>query len=376
MASDRSTLASSEVTTLLTAAISSRIYKGKNRVLALDRISTPTLNALRSSAASGRANPIQGGYKVHVKGERGGSLQSWSGRDLLTFNSYETIFDLEYFVGRVHMGDEWVHQQLEEAGIKVAYDTSNGKIPKMAPSAMEVVINLADQKLEDFENNYVQELNKSIWRANSGDAKMFTGIDGLLPVTSNSTGTIGGKSRTNPLLRHQLATSVANDDLETKIHQIVRAANKRNVAVGTRINMAIAGENVYDRLTQLLVTGATGITARYDRNLAADQAAKWGEKLGIGVPPDALMIPGIGVLMIEPVFEQLDIEDAPATKWQNRLYLFNMSHLAFKPTEGKDGSMIPHPVPYNQRVTRISVHGEYAFCVDKPNSHAVLTITA
>lgn len=372
MATDRSTLRASEISTLLLATASSRLYKGKNRVLAMDRISTPTLNRLRSNKAGASTTPIQGGYKCHVKGERGGSLQAWSGRDILTFHSFETMFDLEYFVGYVHMGDEWVHQLLKEAGIQVDYDTSNGKIPKMASDTWEVLINIAQEKLEDLENNYVMELNKAIWRSNSGNAKMFTGIDGLLPVTSNSTGTIGGKSRSNPLLRHQLATAVSNANIETTIDSVKRAANKRNAADGSKIDMAVCGEDAYDVVTTVLFTGTS---AKYDRNLAADQAAQWGSKLGIGVPDDAIMIPGVGPLMIEPVFETLDAEDAPATAWQKRIYLLNSRHIGFKPTKGQDGKLTPHPTPYNQRVTRLSMYGEYAFVIDKPNSHGVIAVS-
>lgn len=370
---DRSTLTPAEISQILVSTVSERYALGKNTVTALDRLDTPTQNMFRSKLARGRATPVQGGYKVIVKEERRGRFQAWSGRDLLTFDSFETMFDLVYSIGRVHLGEELVLQQLEEAGIRLDYDTSNGQSPnnKVSAGLWEVVVNLLSEKIEDYENNYRQELEKHIWRANTGDPKMFTGIDGLLPVTSNSTGTIGGKSRSNPVLRHHLSTGVAVADLELLIMQLARAANKRNGGDGSKVDLLFAGEDVYDGLVDHLFTGAN---AKYERQISVEAAAAWGQKMGVGMPTDALMVPNIGVLMVVPVFEQLDAEDAPNVPWQKRLYGINSKHVAFKPTSGMDGKLIPHPVPYNQRIMRISDHGEYAFCIDKPNSHFVIAI--
>lgn len=370
---DRSSITTAEIGQILIATQSEKYVNGRmGPVIALDRQSTPGLNMFRSKLSKGRAMPVQGGYKLIVKGERGKKLQAYSGRDLLNFQSSETMFELIYGTGAVHLGDEWVLQQLKEAGVSIEWNTSNGKAPgQVASSTFEVVANLAKEKLEDFENNYIQELNKAVWLANALDPKMFTGIDGHLPVTSNSAGTIGRKSRSNPLLRHHLRTGVAVANLEQEIQQVVRAANKRNAGVNSRINMAICGEAFYDAITEHLFTGAN---ARYDRNIAVDQAAKWSQRLGIGIPPDALMIPNVGVLMVEPIFEQLDIDNAPQSPWQKRLYLLNSSHITFKPTPNDDGKLTTHPSPYNQKVLRMSMTGEYAFCIDKPNSHAVMTL--
>lgn len=374
MASDRSTLSTAEIDTVLTTTVSSRLYRGKNKVTALGRINTPTLNAMRGMA-NGRATPVRGGYKCQVKGAGGRKLQTWSGRDILTFKGAETIFDLEYFVGRVHLGDEWVHQQLEEAGVEVNYEkAAKGQLPAVSGDAWEVLTNLAEQKLDDGENDFVQELNKMLWRASASDAKAFNGIDHILPVTSNSAGTVGTKSRSNPLLRHQLMASVAAADIELKLNQLVRACNKRTQD-GTRVNLAVCGENVYDLIVAKMITGSTAISApRFDRVRAAEKAKQIGETMGIGFPDDAIYIAGVGILTIEPVFEDLQKEDAPAISWNDRLYVFNTAHLSFKPTKGRDGATLVHPTPYNQRITRISYHGEYALCADKLDCHGALYI--
>lgn len=380
MPADRSTLTTAEVDAVLTVTSQSRNYNGKNAVTALGRINTPTLNMMRG-ASKARSTPVRGAYKAQMKGLRGGKLQTWSGRDVLTFASADTLFDIEYAIGRVHLGDEWVHQQLEEAGCQVNYeDAVAGKVDlaSLAPDTWEVIVNLAQEKFDDAEMNYVLELNKMFWRANTSDPKAFVGMDGLLSRTTNSTGPVGNRSRTNPLLRHQLMASVNQNDIELKLNQLVRAANKR-CRDGTQVNFAVCGEAFYDAIVEKMFSGSNAITVANTRTLrnldqARSDAQAQAQKLGIGFPDNAIYIAGVGVLMIEPVFEDLDKEDAPAVTWQKTCALLNLDHLTFKPTKGKDGAKIIHQTPHNQRITRMSVHGEYALVADQFDCHAIMTL--
>lgn len=380
MPADRSTLTTSEVDAVLTATAQSRNYNGKNNVTALGRINTPTLNAMRGMSKA-RSVPVRGAYKAQMKGLRGGKLQTWSGRDILTFASADTLFDIEYSIGRVHLGDEWVHQQLEEAGAQIDYEKavhSSVALDEINADTWEVVVNLAQEKMDDAEINYVLELNKMFWRANTSDPKAFVGIDGLISRTTNSTGPVGNRSRTNPLLRHQLSAAVNTNDIELRLNQLVRACNKR-CRDGSRVNFAVCGEAFYDAIVEKMFAGSNAITVpnvRTVRNMdqARSDAQAMGQKLGIGFPDNAIYIAGVGLLMIEPVFEDLDKEDAPAVTWQKTCFLFNLDHLAFKPTKNKDGAKIIHPTPHNQRITRLSVHGEYALVADQFDCHGVMTL--
>lgn len=380
MPADRSTLTTSEVDAVLTVTSQSRNWNGKNVVTALGRINTPTLNMLRG-ASKARSVPVRGAYKAQLKGLRGGKLQTWSGRDILTFVSTDTLFDIEFAIGRVHLGDEWIHQQLEEAGCQIDYEKAvhgDVDLSTLGPDTWEVVVNLAQEKFDDAEINYVLELNKMLWRANTSDPKAFVGIDGLIARTTNSTGPVGNRSRTNPLLRHQLLASVNQNDIELRLNQLVRAANKR-CRDGSKVNFAVCGEAFYDAIVEKMFTGSNAVTVpntRLLRNMdvARSDAQTMAQKLGIGIPDNAIYIAGIGMLMIEPVFEDLDKEDAPAVPWQKTCFLWNLDHLTFKPTKNKDGAKIIHPTPYNQRLTRMSVHGEYALVADQFDCHGVMTL--
>jgi hypothetical protein len=319
-----------------------------------------------------------------LAGQRGGKLRSVSGRDIHTFETKDTLFDLEYSVGRVHLGDEWVHQQLEEAGIEIDYtEATQTKVDITKPGwwtkgadSYEALVNLAEVKLDALDLNYVQELNKAFWRSNISDPKMWPGVDSLLSRSSNTTGPVGNRSRTDPLLRHQLSDAVNGADLELKLTQLRRACNKRTQD-GTRVNFSVCGETIYDAIVERMFTGSNAVSSpRLVRNLdqAKAEAQAMAQKFAVAFPDDAIYITGVGLLMIEPAFEDLQKEDAPAKDWQKTLMMWNLDHIMFKPTKKKDGSRRIHATPYNQNVTRISTYGEYALVADKLDCHGVLNL--
>lgn len=380
MSSDRSSLSTSEVDAMLAATATSRLINGKNKVAFLGNVKTPTLNMFRG-ASKANATPVRGGYKCHMAGKRGQRMQSVSGRDVHTFKSVDTLFDIEFSVGRVHLGDEWVHQQLEEAGIEIDYsqayttaiDTTKPGWWTKGSDAFEVLVNLADQKLQAHELNYVQELNKLFWRSNISDPKLWPGVDAMLPWSSNSTGPVGNRSRTNPLLRHQLVTISDAADIESKLDTLRRACNKR-IHDGSTANYIVCGETFYDAVkTRMFMGSAAVTTARMVRNYdaARSEAQAMAQKFGVGLPDEAIYVAGVGLLTMEPVFEDLDSEDAPSTLWQKRAIMFNTDHIQFKPSKKKDGMTKVHATPYNQLVTRISKYGEYALVADWLDCHGV-----
>ena len=383
MPPDRSSVTTAEVDAMLTATSTSRLMNGKNKVGHLGNVKTPTLNAMRGMGKS-NATPVRGGYKCHLAAQRGQRMQAVSGRDIHTFKSVDTIFDVEFSVGRVHLGDEWVHQQLDEAGINIDYtqayqtaiDTSKPGWWTKGADSFEVLVNLADQKLQALELNYVQELNKLLWRSNISDPKLWPGIDALTPWSTNTTGPVGNRSRTNPLLRHQLLATTDTANIEKDLDTLRRRCNKR-IHDGTSVNFIVCGETYYDAIKERMFSGSTAVTAPRllrDYDNARSEAQARAQKIGIGLPDDAIYVAGVGLLMIEPVFEDLDAQDAPSIPWQKRAAMFNTDHIAFRPTKNKDGAKRVHATPYNQLFTRISCYGEYAMTEDWFDCHGVTYI--
>jgi hypothetical protein len=375
---DRSTLSGAEIGAILTATSEERRYKGRNRVTKVGVDDTPTLDLLRSRKGF-MATPIRGGYKATLSGLRGKKLTTISGRDILTFDSVDTLFDVTFSTGMVHLGDEWVHQQLREAGITIDYKSTKVDLPSIADSTWEVLINLAEVKSEAFEDNFRLELAKMVYRSNVADPKAFQGIDAIINRSTNSTGTVGNKNRSNAYLRHQLSTGIASADIELELSRLARACRKRNGertgAGKTRLN--VCGEAIYDAIVTRMFSGSTGVTranVTTTRNLeqakSAAQAA--GQKMGIGFPDNAIEVAGLGIVMIEPLFEKLDLEDQPSVLWQRSFLTIDPDHLQLLATKGLDGVMRVHPMPSNQLVTRASMLGEYSVVADKFDCHGAL----
>lgn len=361
--SDQSTLTVAEIAGIANATLRER--KANQGVKALGRLKFPSLKDFLGAAADESA-PERGDFIVDVKGNRDQEFQSWSGRDTLTYDDAETVFQMTFGSGRVHYGLRFVHQDLEESGISVDYSAAamGKKRPwkEMPSRAKNIVYNRLMEKLEDADYDYDLKLALHLWRSNAADAKLWAGIDGLYPVTGNSTGTIGGKNRSDPLLRHVLKTSVADDDWEHTVDDGVYEANKYNRR--GRIRRMYCGRHTITSLTKLLRTGATGITPIVTRNADASSQV---DRTNLGVDPEGFYLQSARTFLVpEPLFEELDTRDAPATAWTKRWYGIDTKNTRLRTVKHKQE--VVKPTPYNQQITYISMYGQYALTDDQPNA--------
>jgi hypothetical protein len=382
--SDTSTLSVAELEAAILSTSSERLAKGRDQVAYVGNVATPTLNQMTKHGGVD-AVPVRGGYRVHLAGPSNQEAQPVSGRDIHQFVSVDTLMEINYKVGAFHMGIEIPLQELELAGIyvdmKKAYkgelDPSKRGFWRQTGKSAELferIVNLMEVKLRVFEEDFRTQLNKKMWLANASQAKLWQGLSGIIDPTVTTSGKIGDANRAASVyLRHHLETAVAVANLETKISQLRRKCNKR-CRDGSRVDTIVCGENVYDIIFQKLVTGTSSLTKVFDRTMAADKAQAIAGKLAIGYPDDAIYVEGVGTIMIEPVFE--DLEDETAATWDDYLFMYNSKHLAFKLTLGRDGNTTTvHPVPHNQRVLRLGKYVEAAAVASRADVHAALVIS-
>ena len=162
-------------------------------------------------------------------------------------------------------------------------------------------------------------------------------------------------------------------DIELKLDDLRFYCNKR-IGDNTSVNLGVCGRTAYNAIKERLFSGSNAVSSpRLVRNYdqARGEAQAMAQKLGIGFPDDSIYLTGVGILAVEPAFEDLDKEDAPAIPWEKSIFLFNTDHISFRPTKGKDGAKKIHATPYNQLVTRISCYGEYACMADWIDCHGV-----
>lgn len=367
MSVDNTSLTQEEIDFLAQATLSRRIAN-RGDVTALDRVESGTLKY-----ALGRAKnfgpPVQGGFRFYVKGNRNQKIQWWQGADLLTFDNQQTLSDMRFDVGKGHLGYELIYDTIERNGIRVDYNKGirEGQSDK---SVLERVVNIIEQTMDDVEYAWMNDLRKRFMTDNYDEARCFTGRAGLIDATTNTTGTIGGRSRSNRMFQHQLITGVTVDTLPTAFFKMIRAANRR--AGGTKVDYVSCGDTVYNTLVDLFV-GTSTVSGKFDYRAAREFAQKKGEKFNISMPQDCFAYEDT-LIVNDPVYELLDIDYPTApTPWAKRLDMWNFSHFGIIPVISEMN--VPHPMPYNQRLTRTSVHGEWTVWCDLPSSQGVLGLS-
>ena len=373
---DNTSLTQEEIDYLAQATISRRIAK-RGEVTALDRVESGTL-----SYALGRAKsfgpPVQGGFRFYVKGNRGQKIQWWQGADILTFANKQTLSDMVFDVGKGHYGYELIYDTIERNGIRVDYNKGirEGGSDK---AVLEKVINIIEQTMDDVEYDWMNDLRKRFLYTNSDQPLAFTGRWGLIDPTTNSTGTIGKRSRTNRLFQHQLVTGINADSVMRQFYILTRNANRR--AGGTKIDYISCGDTAYNLLVDLFCntgsnTAAAGMTGaiagKLDYARAQDYAMKKGEKYNVSLPQDCFAYQDT-LIVNDPVYSLLK-DDYPsyAVDPAKIIDFWNFSHFGILPVV--EDMTVPHNMPYNQRLMRTSKHGEWTVWCDLPSSQGSMVL--
>ena len=363
-------LTQDELDYLVYATLSEKVAN-KDEVIPLDRIDLPTYNFfMRKSKKNG--DPVRGGYRFNVKGLRGQKLTWWDGMDILPFEERYTGDALRFYVGKCHFGDILPFDFVERTGIRIDYNRGI-KPGGRSPEALERVVNVIKENADDIKYNMSLELAKTLFKSNSDQPKAFVGIDGLMPITNPTGGTIGGLSRSNAIFQHRVSTGWTADNILANFAEFVTLLQRRSN--GRKIDYIACGDYFYSLLVNVFTNsaGAGGMTGsvagKWDYRAQRDYAAGKGEKLKIGLPQDAFMYQDILVVR-DPIFEELHRED-PTAGWPSRCYFFCSEYIFMIPV--MSDVVVPHPMPINQRTQSTSFHGEYSCALIVPNSCGVAT---
>ncbi len=367
MASGSTSLTQEEVDYLTNSVLSRRIAN-RGKVEALDRLESPTMDYLMGRTKE-LGPPVNDGYRFYVKGKRGQRIQWWDGADLLTFENRHTITDMQFDVGRGHMGFELLYQFIEKHGIKIDYKKGIREGGAGDSSTLEVVVKVIEDHLDSVMDDWKTDMRKRFWRANTDQAKCFAGVDALFPASGNTTSTIGGRPRSNPLFRHQLVTGITKSNFMLSFFKVVKEANIRAASSKGKLEIFACGDYIYELLVDLF-SGTDTVAGKFDYRATRDLAMKKGEKYNVALPQDCFMYEN-AMFYLEPCFRrELDIEEPAASPlWEKRMYGFNPQHFGILPVI--DQEMVAHGMPYNQRLERTSIHGEYVEWCNKPNTQIV-----
>lgn len=327
--------------------------------------------------AKKNGDPVRGGFRFNVKGVRDQRLTWWDGLDILPFEERYTGDAMRFYVGKSHFGDTQPLDFLERTGIRVDY--SRGIRPGgRSPDVLERVVNVIKENADDIQYNVRLELAKTIMKSNIDQPKAFIGLDGLMPITNPTGGTIGGLSRSNPIFQHRVSTGWTGDNILSNISDFVTLLNRR--ANGKKVDYICVGDYFYELLINVFTGAASGtgaasntLAGKFDYRSMRDMAMAKGEKYKIGLPQDCFMYEDI-LIVRDPIFEQLHRDD-PTAGWLQRAYFLNTDYIFSIPVKDITSDPILHPIPANQRVQFQSWHGEQSMALVCPNSCGVATCT-
>lgn len=93
-----------------------------------------------------------------------------------------------------HIGITLTHTELKIDGISVTDSVTGESTSNHSGREMHALVNLMDNKLQDFAEQYARSLNLLLWGDGTADAKALAGLRALL-VANPTTGTAGGLDR-------------------------------------------------------------------------------------------------------------------------------------------------------------------------------------
>lgn len=309
--------------------------------------------------------------KVVQKLQRDGGLelQLWLRKEVLEFN--ETFIDdeLTWDPYRAHIGLEIVHADLEDRGFSIMPNAPRGKtLPKIPRAAGDILVDYFASQIDDMMDAWDVRQDELLLRDGTQSALAPVGLDGLLPL-DNTVGTIGGKSRSDSLVRHvvKLDSTVGSaGTLERDLQQGVREAEENTRGFNANIDFIMAGDTWIDGY----VDYAKANNLRF--NAEADSATG----LDIGIPDSRLRWNGIPIVR-NPTFRRMDANGwFTGTPFGRRAYFLSSKTWELAYQRGKDKQFSAAVDPSDQRMSRLSTDGRYALICRFPAAQFVNTQAA
>jgi hypothetical protein len=375
----------------LAVSVYNGVYNPKAPIK-LDRRNMPWLSFMRKHEETA---PLAGANGVVIKWKNTDilELQAFERKDHLGFAEQDFLLDGTVPWSNVHMGAEFVHDDIESLGYVVLPNQARGKnfAKPDADSDPYKLIDYMTESIESLMDKYDIDEDKLLLTDNSSNVKAPQGLDAYLPIASLSgfttdpgggtygyynQGSIGGRSRAAyaDSLQHFVftgATFGAGGSLRRAMTRARREAELRSRGRSTKgIKFAMCGSRFMDKYLQFSTSNtAAGVT-----NAVTVLNNGGLSTLDIGVPDSGIHFEGTP-LIHNPTFEVLDsLYPSTAIPWTNRCYLMDESAFALAYAPGKKKYF---SAPWDQgdlRVTRVSLDSKMVLLPKVPNACAVVSI--
>lgn len=317
-----------------------------------------------------QASATGGVWKWKLKHDDGGAMQFWQRKDVLAFTEPEFQLEMSYSFVNMHQGREFTHEDLFELGYDVKPNGPRGKnfASGASDSDAERLVDWFDEAIESLMDKFDVEEDKILHRDGAYDSKSLVGLDGILPISNPTSGTIGGVSRSNPLVRHYVTTGLtttASGTLPTGLTTARRTCllNGRGHNLGGGL-VIVAGSAFVDGYRAY--AKANGIEYHWDPTKVLNG-------LDIGIPEASFQFEGLPIVW-DPTMDYLDTIESPTIPWAKRAYMLAPKTWKYVIGNKMDKTFSAPLDKAEQRVTRLSLDSRLSLGNICPNANAVLSI--
>ena len=288
----------------------------------------------------------------------------------LSFGEVWPDDELEFTPSYDHLGQQIVHQDLMNMGFTVVPNQprSEGSFARKLPQAQALMlVDYLKLKMETMLKDWDEQQDLQWWRDGTQATGAPDGIDALLPL-DNTSGSYGGKSRADQIVRHAVKTGstvIASGTLERDLNQLYREITMYTSPIaGSKVDMIRAGDDWIDGY--VAYCKANGL--EYKRELGDVS------RVDIAMPDSKIHWNGIPIVNV-PTFRKLDeIGAYSGTPWAKRAYFMQSATWELAYQAGFDKVMSFPPDPADRRLSYISLDGRYSLICHFPRGNGISTI--
>lgn len=332
-----------------------------------DRHTLPWLSAI--SKREKKVTGMGGAVILKIKTKGGLVAEHWEARDVLTFRESRIDFEVRFPLRRTHMGLEILHSELENEGYTITPNEKRGKTfaSKVSGAEVDCMVDIFEEKIEDMMNEFDETLDRVYLLDGSQDSQAPVGLFGYMTLDPTA-GTIGGQSRSNRILQHNVITGstvTASGTLERNLNTLVRENNRYNRGFPGKTDFIMAGGDWMDAY----VNYAKNNGLRYTSEIGDGKRA-----IDLGLPDSRIEFQGIPVVH-NPSFDDLwERGFNPGYDLRKAALLLNSQSwwLGVPPSKMKQFSAPMDPA--DQRFTRLSLDHRGVLLPRRMNANALNVI--
>jgi hypothetical protein len=306
--------------------------------------------------------PYGGGLQYVVEQLRyanDSNFQSFFGDSTVSYNRKRTLEQAKFSYGAFHDGFGLNEDELVQNGITLTDDKN-----AVASDAEKFQLtNLLTENMETLKLGFEENFDLMLHRDGSASATDIPGLDSLISLTPSASATIGTLNQQTYAWWRNYAdlniSTATSGNLVDRMEIAWRECTRRG---GQKPDFILVGSDFLDAYRQ---DASDTVNRRLNTTGRGNTA--------VDASVDGVYFKGVE-LVWDPVFDDLDTADSPATEWAKRCYFINTKHIKLRPIKGHWMVSRKPPRVYDRYVHYWALTSRAALTTNKRNAHAVLSI--